>query len=50
MVSWLASRGLARLWLTTEPGTRAQRFYEAAGWRPDGETNAGSMRYILQLK
>jgi GNAT superfamily N-acetyltransferase len=50
MVSWLASRGLARLWLTTQPGTRAQRFYEAAGWRPDGETNAGSMRYILQLK
>jgi GNAT superfamily N-acetyltransferase len=42
MVSWLFSRGLARLWLSTDPNTRAQRFYEAAGWhfmsmRADGE-------------
>ena len=27
MVQWLWSQGLSRLWLTTEPGTRAQRFY-----------------------
>jgi GNAT superfamily N-acetyltransferase len=42
MVGWLHSRGLARLWLTTDPGTRAQRFYERAGWicqglQPNGE-------------
>ena len=42
MVSWLFEQGLPRLWLGTEPGTRAQRFYEAAGWSfvrlsPDGE-------------
>jgi GNAT superfamily N-acetyltransferase len=27
MTSWLWSRGLEWLWLTTEPGTRAERFY-----------------------
>jgi GNAT superfamily N-acetyltransferase len=42
MVTWLFGQGLPRLWLGTEPGTRAQRFYEAAGWSfvcmlPDGE-------------
>lgn len=42
MVEWLFAQGVARIWLSTDPGTRAQRFYEAAGWRfghvlPDGE-------------
>jgi len=42
MVSWLFQQGLSRLWLGTQPATRAQRFYEAAGWSfvrmlPDGE-------------
>jgi GNAT superfamily N-acetyltransferase len=42
MVGWLFAQGLSRLWLGTEPGTRAQRFYEARGWSfvrilPDGE-------------
>lgn len=32
MVEWLWSLGLSRLWLTTEPGTRAERFYLSAGW------------------
>ena len=36
MVEWLLARGLERLWLTTDPGTRAQVFYERAGWRNNG--------------
>ncbi len=41
MVKWLFEQGLGRIWLSTDPGTRAQRFYEAAGWSltrvlPDG--------------
>jgi ribosomal protein S18 acetylase RimI-like enzyme len=32
MVGWLFSQGVRRLWLGTAPNTRAQRFYEAAGW------------------
>jgi GNAT superfamily N-acetyltransferase len=48
MVGWLWSQGLDRLWLTTEPGTRAQTFYEAAGWRLVGLTNRGELRYEAQ--
>jgi GNAT superfamily N-acetyltransferase len=47
MVNWLWAAGLDRLWLTTEPGTRAQRFYEAAGWRLTGTTDRGELRYEL---
>ena len=45
MVDWLFSRGLERLWLTTEPHTRAQRFYETAGWKCVGSTEGGELRY-----
>ena len=48
LVHWLWSTGLELLWLTTSPGTRAQGFYEAAGWRPAGLTGAGEVRYELR--
>jgi len=48
MVDWLWSQGLDRLWLTTEPGTRAQRFYEAAGWQLMGTTARGELRFEAQ--
>jgi GNAT superfamily N-acetyltransferase len=47
MVAWLWSRGLERLWLTTAPGTRAERFYETAGWRREGLTTSGEVRFEL---
>jgi GNAT superfamily N-acetyltransferase len=42
MIEWLFEQGLRRLYLGTEPCTRAERFYRAAGWTfvrilPDGE-------------
>lgn len=49
MVDWLRSRGLERLWLTTEANTRAQRFYEAAGWQHAGRTKDGALRLELRL-
>ena len=45
MVNWLWSSGLQKIWLTTEPGTRAQRFYEAAGWEYVGRTERGELRF-----
>jgi GNAT superfamily N-acetyltransferase len=45
MVAWLHSRGRARLWLTTDPGTRAQRFYERAGWTCHGPQANGELLY-----
>ena len=49
MVGWLATRGLRRLWLTTAPGTRAERFYERAGWKRAGLTAGGEVRFELEL-
>jgi GNAT superfamily N-acetyltransferase len=47
MVSWLWQQGLERLWLSTDPGTRAQRFYEAAGWKHAGPGAHGEVRLEL---
>jgi GNAT superfamily N-acetyltransferase len=47
MVNWLWQQGHERLWLTTDPGTRAQRFYEAAGWRLVGPGAHGEVRLEL---
>lgn len=45
MLNWLWEQGLERIWLTTEPGTRAERFYETAGWRNVGMTGKGEIRF-----
>lgn len=48
MVDWLWSLGLARLSLTTDPGTRAERFYVARGWKPCGMAANGDLRLELE--
>ena len=45
MVAWLQGRGVRRLWLTTAPDTRAERFYRRAGWTPAGMTAGGELRF-----
>jgi len=47
LLDWLWSQGLNNLWLTTEPGTRAQRFYESRGWRRTGHNQRGEIRFEL---
>jgi len=47
MVEWLWSQGLGHLWLATEAGTRAERFYRAAGWRHAGLTPHGELAFVL---
>jgi GNAT superfamily N-acetyltransferase len=46
MLAWLWSQGLERLWLTTEPGTRAQTFYESRGWERVANQH-GEIRFEL---
>ena len=41
-VTWLREKGVSVIWLSTDPNTRADRFYQLQGWergefRPDGE-------------
>lgn len=47
MVEWMFARGAGRLWLSTDPGTRAERFYVKAGWKHAGLTEQGEARYEL---
>jgi GNAT superfamily N-acetyltransferase len=45
-VQWLFHNGAAEIWLTTGPGTRAERFYRSAGWRFAG-MDAGESRFEM---
>jgi len=36
----LKSAGIGRAWLTTDPNTRAERFYRAVGWEHVGEKDS----------
>lgn len=45
MLKWLRSQGVARLWLTTAPGSRAEQFYQKAGWLRVGTTAQGEVRF-----
>lgn len=45
MLGWLGSRGLQRLWLSTEARTRAQGFYENAGWHNAGLLPSGELLF-----
>ena len=48
MVAWLFSQGLTRLYLGTEPGTRAERFYARAGWVDKGVKENGERRFEME--
>jgi GNAT superfamily N-acetyltransferase len=50
MVAWLFAQSGEPIWLTTEPGSRAERFYEAAGWRNVGLTDHGEVRFELDAQ
>lgn len=47
MITWLWSLGHTRLWLTTSPGTRAERFYTSMGWQSCGIVAGGELRFEL---
>jgi GNAT superfamily N-acetyltransferase len=49
MVDWLFAQGPEPLWLSTEPGSRAQHVYRAAGWRECAVTPSGEIRFELSL-
>lgn len=47
MLAWFWAEGVARLWLSTVPGTRAEGFYRAAGWRDAGAASHGEIRFEI---
>ena len=46
-VAWARAQGASRCDLTTEPDTRAARFYAAAGWVVVGRTESGDLCLVL---
>lgn len=49
MIAAAIARHLARLELTTSPGTRAEAFYRVAGWVPLEITGTGEVRMVRDL-
>lgn len=47
MMEWMFAAGAERVWLGTDPGTRAERFYRSAGWRRAGGEPNGEARYEM---
>lgn len=47
MLDWLFDAGATHVWLSTDPGTRAERFYARAGWQYAGPEPNGEARYEL---
>lgn len=48
MTAWLFERDHAPIWLTTDAGTRAERFYQRAGWHDAGIAANGELRFELR--
>jgi GNAT superfamily N-acetyltransferase len=46
-LDWLWANGAKRVWLTTDPASKAARFYERRGWRVTGAAERGDMRYEI---
>jgi GNAT superfamily N-acetyltransferase len=47
VVEWLHTQTCDPLWLATQPGTRAERFYVRAGWIRCGSAGNGNLRLEL---
>jgi GNAT superfamily N-acetyltransferase len=45
LVDWLERHARRPIWLGTGPGTRAERFYRARGWRDCGIVASGERRF-----
>lgn len=48
MLSYSFEQGVAKLWLSTDPGTRAETFYRKAGWQQTGITASGELRFEME--
>jgi len=47
MMTWYFTKTNETVWLSTAPGTRAERFYRQAGWRETGITKNGEIKFEM---
>jgi GNAT superfamily N-acetyltransferase len=49
MLNWYFGQTDRSIWLGTAPGTRAETFYQKAGWQPTGFRPNGEIRFEMSL-
>jgi GNAT superfamily N-acetyltransferase len=47
MLGWYFSQTKETVWLSTAPGTRAERFYKLAGWTETGIYGKGEVKFEM---
>ena len=47
MLDWYFSKGKERLWLSTSPLTRAEKFYRMGGWTETGKYGKGEIKFEM---
>ena len=47
LLDWFFAADVGPVWLSTERGTRAERFYRRAGWTERGTTASGEIRFEM---
>jgi GNAT superfamily N-acetyltransferase len=47
VMEWVFAAGGEQVWLSTDPGTRAERFYRSARWQPAGREPSGEARFVM---
>lgn len=50
MLNWYFSQTAETVWLSTSPGTRAEKFYRQAGWKEVGIYGKGEIKFELSKK
>ncbi|TMI62924.1 MAG: GNAT family N-acetyltransferase [Bacteroidetes bacterium] len=47
MLDWYFEQNKNEVWLSTSPGTRAEKFYRSAGWRENGIYGKGEIKFEM---
>jgi len=47
MLDWYFSQTDSTIWLSTAPGTRAEKFYRKAGWKEVGTHGKGEIKFEM---
>jgi GNAT superfamily N-acetyltransferase len=47
MLKWYFTQTKERVWLSTAPNTKAEKFYRMQGWRDVGKTANGEVRFEM---
>ena len=47
MLDWYFKQTKEKVWLGTEPGTRAEKFYRTSGWKEVGVHGKGEIKFEM---